>query len=82
MTWLTGLFLRNQLISRSGNQRQSIARWIKSANNRIKFLEQVRKERDELKNMSDDQLQDIGIHRADAEYESARGYYDVPEDRE
>jgi len=82
MAWLTGVFLKIQPISFGGNQSQSILRRIKSAYSRIKYLEQVRKERHELKSLSDDQLQDIGIHRADADHESARSYYDVPEDRD
>lgn len=60
----------------------SITDWFNALNERFVLHESVRKERDSLANLSDDQLRDIGLHRAEAERESQRLYFDLPKDRE
>jgi len=42
---------------------------------------QIRKERDALANLSDHELRDIGITRAQANREALRGYGDIPDSR-
>ena len=42
---------------------------------------QIRKERKDLANLSDQQLRDIGITRHQAELEASRGYDDIPSSR-
>jgi len=48
---------------------------------RIGLMERISRERIELAELSDDQLRDIGIHRAFAEQEAARSCFDLPKNR-
>lgn len=42
----------------------------------------IRRERKALSVMSASQLRDIGVHRAVAELESKRGFFDIPDNRQ
>lgn len=66
--------------------RQSFWRWL--LNDYIKKLVvhcnlciEVKRERAVLAKLSDEELRDIGIHRADADAESRRHFHDLPADR-
>lgn len=48
---------------------------------RSRLARQVALERRLLSQLSDHQLRDIGIHRAAADYESRRRFYDLPIER-
>ncbi len=44
----------------------------------MELAEQVRDERIALSELSNSGLRDIGIHRAEADLEAGRGYWDLP----
>jgi len=41
----------------------------------------IKTERETLAKLSNSELQDIGIHRADVDAERRRSFFDIPEDR-
>ena len=47
----------------------------------LQFQDQVKNERQALQSLSDEELRDIGICRADADQESRRSISDTPTDR-
>ncbi len=47
----------------------------------LELVDQVRRERRMLAGMGERQLGDLGINQATAENESARGAFDLPEER-
>ena len=49
--------------------------------NHCNLCMEVRREREILANLTDSELRDIGVHRADADAECRRSYLDVPADR-
>lgn len=49
--------------------------------NRCELCLEVRRERNVLAQLTDSELRDIGIHRADADVECRRSYFDVSADR-
>jgi len=48
---------------------------------RIYLMDRIARERMELSELSEEQLRDIGIHRAFAEQEAARSCFDLPKNR-
>ncbi len=48
---------------------------------RCNLCMEVRRERDILARLTDSQLRDIGVNRADADVECRRSYFDVSADR-
>jgi len=66
--------------------RQPFVRWlsgdiIRQAIQRTNLYIEIMRERQVLAKLSDAELRDIGIHRADADAESRRAFNDVPADR-
>lgn len=59
--------------------------WIRDRlRERIRLLalaERIKSERRALSKLSDIELRDIGIHRADADAELERSFWDLPDDR-
>jgi len=41
----------------------------------------IKHERESLARLTDSELQDLGIHRADVDAECRRSFFDIPEDR-
>lgn len=67
-------------------KRHTFWRWlfidyVRETVNRCALCAQVKRERETLAKLSDAELQDIGVHRADADAESRRSFLDVPADR-
>lgn len=60
---------------------RKISGWIYGRYQYLLLVETIRKERAALAKMSDEQLRDMGLHRADADRESQRDYLDIPENR-
>ncbi len=68
------------------NRRQVFWRWllgdyIRRAVSRANLYVAIERERKALSRLSDAELRDIGVHRAEADAESRRVFFDVPEDR-
>lgn len=63
------------------DDRWSVADWLRNAINRLDLCLQIYTERRALAKLSDEQLQDIGIHRADANSECRRSCFDLPRQR-
>ena len=59
----------------------SIRQLIKNAIKRTTLCMQIKREREILAKLSDTELRDIGVHRADADAESRRHFSDIPSDR-
>jgi len=58
-----------------------LADYIRKAVNRCNLCVEVKRERELLAKLTDSELRDIGVHRADADAESRRQCFDVPVDR-
>lgn len=56
--------------------------WLRCAIARLDLCMQIRAERKALAKLTDHQLQDIGIHRADAIAECQRSWLDLPQQRQ
>ena len=72
-------------LPQAGNSRQVFWRWllgdyIRRAVNRANLYVAIERERKALSRLSDAELRDIGVHRAEADAESRRVFFDVPED--
>lgn len=66
--------------------RRSLWLWLladifKRIYHRCNLCIEVRREREILAKLTDSQLRDIGVHRADADAECRRSYFDVSSDR-
>ena len=61
------------------HKNRSFFQKIKAIANRIEYLLQISKERRQLSKLTDEQLRDIGLHRADVQHETNRDFFDVPE---
>ena len=57
------------------------AEYLKHANELGKLKAQIRRERDELKTLTDSELADVGITRHAALKEAGRSYDDIPRHR-
>ena len=73
-------------LPQAGNRRQVFWRWllgdyIRRVVNRANLYVAIEQERKALSRLSDAELRDIGVHRAEADAESRRVFFDVPEDR-
>lgn len=54
-----------------------IQQWI----NYINLCIAIKREREALAKLTDAEIHDLGIHRADADAEARRSFFDIPEDR-
>jgi len=66
--------------------RHAFLRWlftehIRRAIARVTLYFEIKREREILAKLSDSELRDIGVHRAEADAESRRTFFDVPDDR-
>lgn len=55
--------------------------YIRQAIVHLNLCVEIKQERETLAKLSDSELRDIGVHRADADAECRRAFLDVPEDR-
>ncbi len=55
--------------------------YIRQTINHYNLCSEIKREREILAKLTDAELQDIGIHRADADAEHRRSFLDIPEDR-
>lgn len=58
---------------------QKIAMWTKSLILRIHTARMITQQRRMLAQLDSDQLRDMGISQFDADIESAKGFWDIPE---
>lgn len=68
-------------IARRHSWVKRFAQYLRAQYRKDAIKSQIRKERRDLANLSDQQLRDIGITRHQAELEASRGYDDVPSSR-
>jgi len=68
-------------VRRRGLWRWMLADYVRRALNRYNLCMEIKREREILAKLTDTELRDIGVHRADADAESRRTYLDVPADR-
>jgi len=67
--------------SPAGNARLSIRAWIRHKLDWLNLCMEIYTERRTLAKLTDQQLQDIGIHRADVDTECRRSVFDLPPQR-
>ncbi|MFT6908566.1 MAG: hypothetical protein ACJAS1_005268 [Oleiphilaceae bacterium] len=58
---------------------EHISLWVKTMVARIRIARSIARQRRSLAQLDSSQLKDIDISRYDADFESSKGYWDIPE---